>query len=284
MEEEELLGMHARCIAAEGRARVLERTLVAAVEVIDTLQLQSEQGGVESAGLRGRVNRLVAAAQGAPSAEQLRLCSQLAAAHAENQRLARELGAAVEREKSARSDAEREHRRCSAVLKSSLESAAHARSTMELQQGMVSEARAAHTVELRRLEERIAASEVLRAKAEAEVSAKAQNVQRLMALVQQHERRHAEEQKSAEKADLERLKMQRALGEMADQLDALQARADAAAKVQAAEAAKLAKATLPQRGGPKRAVLARRQHQASTGSVPPKSGHRGTVARGRGSS
>ena len=72
--------MHARCIATEGRARMLERTLVAAVEVIDTLQLQSEQGGAASAGLRGRVNRLVAAVQGGPSAEHLRLCSQLAAA------------------------------------------------------------------------------------------------------------------------------------------------------------------------------------------------------------
>lgn len=277
---EALVAMHARCCAAEGRARVLERQLQAAVEVIDTLELQSGSGDT---GLRGKLNRLVTAAQGSAGAEQLRMCSQLAGVHAENQRLSRELGAVVEREKSARSDAEREHRRSSAVLKSSLESAAHARSTMEAQRGIVSEARAAHAGELHRLEERIAASEVLRAKAEAEVSAKEQNVQRLMALVQQHERRHAEEKEAAEKADLERLKMQRALSEMADQLDVLQARADAAAAAKAVEAAKLAKATLPQRGGPKRAVLARRQQQGDRAAQPNRGYHKTTGARGRGS-
>ena len=262
---EELVSMHARCHAAESRARVLERQLQAAIEVIDTIELQSGDTG---SGLRVQLHRLAAAALNAPSAEQIRLCSQLAAAHAENQRLSSEL--------------ERERDRSSAVLHSSLESAAHARSTMELQQGMLVEARVAHAEELRRMEERLAASEALRTQAAAEVSAKEQNVRRLMALVQQHEQRHAAEQEAAQKADLEKLKMQRALREMVEQLDQLQARADAAAVAQAVEAAKLAKATLPQRGGPKRAVLARRQQQ------PPKapqstSSYKGTGARGRGS-
>ena len=265
---EELVSVHARCHAAESRARVLERQLQAAVEVIDTIELQSGDTG---SGLRGQIHRLAAAALNAPSAEQLRLCSQLAAAHAENQRLSSEL--------------ECERQRSSAVLQSSLESAAHARSTMELQQGMVVEARVAYADELRRMEERLAASEALRAKAAAEVSAKEQNVRRLMALVQQHEQRHAADQEAAEKADLERLKMQRTLREMADQLDQLQARADAAAVAQAVEAAKLAKATLPHRGGPKRAVLARRQQQPPKAPKAPQStpGYKGTGARGRGS-
>lgn len=277
--DEGLVQMHARCCAAESRARVLERQLQAAIEVIDTLELQS---GDRNTGLRGKFNQLTATAQRSASAEHLRLCSQLAASHAENQRLSRELGAAVEREKSARAEAAREQRRSSAVLKSSLESASHARSTMEQQRGVVDEARAAHAGELQRLEERIAASEVLRAKAEAEAGAKEQNIQRLMALVQQHERRHAQEKQAVEQADLERLKMQRALSEMADQLDVLQARADAAATAKAAEAAKLAKATLPQRGGPKRAVLSRRQQQADKASQPTRS-QKSVGSRGRGS-
>lgn len=257
--------MHARCHAAESRARVLERQLQAAIEVIDTIELQSGDTG---SGLRVQLHRLAAAALNAPSAEQIRLCSQLAAAHAENQRLSSEL--------------ERERDRSSAVLHSSLESAAHARSTMELHQGMVVEARVAHAEELRRMEERLAASEALRTQAAAEVSAKEQNVRRLMALVQQHEQRHAAEQEAAQKADLEKLKMQRALHEMVEQLDQLQARADAAAVAQAVEAAKLAKATLPQRGGPKRAVLARRQQQP-TKAPQSTSSYKGTGARGRGS-
>jgi chromosome segregation ATPase len=272
--------LHARCHAAESRSRVLERQLLAAVELIDTLELQhggrasgsdetaAAEGGVS---LRRKLGRLADAAQGAPSAEQLRLCTQLAAAQAESQRLSRELGAVTERERAAREASEREQRRSSAVLKSSLESAAHARSTMELQQGVVEQARSAHTEELQRMEERLAASEVLRAKAEAEIGAKEQNVRRLMDLVQQHERRRADEREASEKADVERLEMQRALGEMADQLDALKARAEAAAAAKAAEAAKLAKAALPPRGGPKRAVLARRQQRAARALQPNRS-------------
>ena len=273
--------LHARCHAAESRSRVLERQLLAAVELIDTLELQhggrasgsdetaaAAEGGVS---LRRKLGRLADAAQGAPSAEQLRLCTQLAAAQAESQRLSRELGAVTERERAAREASEREQRRSSAVLKSSLESAAHARSTMELQQGVVEQARSAHTEELHRMEERLAASEVLRAKAEAEIGAKEQNVRRLMDLVQQHERRRADEREASEKADVERLETQRALGEMADQLDALKARAEAAAAAKAAEAAKLAKAALPPRGGPKRAVLARRQQRAARALQPNRS-------------
>ena len=249
---------------------MLERQLSSAVELIDTLELQSAEG-VLGPGVRGRLNRLVESAQAAPSAERLRLCSQLAAAQAETQRLAIELGAVAERERTAREASEREHRRSTAVLRSSLESAAHARSTMELQQGVVLEARAAHAEELHRTADRLAASELLRAKAESGAKAKDENVKRLMDLVQQHERRRADDRERSEKSDLERLHMQRgesarapqltshsplrfsdsdcswwaALAEMADQLDLLKAQADADTAVKQAAAERLAAATLP---------------------------------------
>ena len=240
--------LHARCHAAESRARVLHAQLAAAAEAIEALQLQSEEGAAP--GLRGRVAKLVAEAAGAPGAEQLRLCTQVATAQAESQRLARELGAA----------AEREQERSGAVIKSGIESSARARNTMALQQDELARARSSHADALSKLEGRLAVCEADKAKAEAAAAAHQQNARRLVQLVEQHERRRHDERAAAEQADVERLNMQRALKEMAEQLDGLRARAAEEAKSQAA--AEAARATAMVGGGPKRAVLARRQARA----------------------
>jgi len=270
--------LHARCHAAESRARVLHAQLAAAAEAIEALQLQSEEGAAP--GLRGRVAKLVAEAAGAPGAEQLRLCTQVATAQAESQRLARELGAAAEREAAALRAAEREQERSGAVIKSGIESSARARNTMALQQDELARARSSHADALSKLEGRLAVCEADKAKAEAAAAAHQQNARRLVQLVEQHERRRHDERAAAEQADVERLNMQRALKEMAEQLDGLRARAAEEAKSQAA--AEAARVTAMVGGGPKRAVLARRQARAGPskeGARKPKASSKASKAR-----
>lgn len=89
------------------------------------------------------------------------------------------------------------------------------------QQQSVEQAQRAHATELQRVDERLRASEEAKRKAEEDAKAQRESCRRLVALVEQHEQRHKDTLASAEKADLERLQMQRAVSQMADELERL---------------------------------------------------------------
>lgn len=210
--------LRARTLAAEARAALLAQQLRAAVDVVAALELQS---ATPQPNLRGDARRLLDSALRLPTAQEQRLCQDLAEKEAEVTALRRELAGCAAGEAAVRERMDVGCRRAAELLRASLSNASRARERLAEHQDAAAQAAAAQATALQDAQDRLVACEQARGKAESDAKASRESCSRLMALVEQHERRHRTDLERFENFDVERLQMQRALSQMADELDCL---------------------------------------------------------------